>query len=164
VCSVCSRPACMQCPRGLDHSWRGEPSQGCLCRAQLHGAPTLRALQAVLRREGLRGLYGGVTSAALGAGCAHAHPCCPALLLQSMRAHCDRGGRLPDEPALCSRLQHVSRKWEEQCPHQLISGAVDGMRSSCACAAGRCLQGFRQECDGSGCAGVADKCLRGVEV
>ena len=40
--------------------------------AQLHGMPTLRALQAVLRREGVRGLYGGVTSAALGAGCARA--------------------------------------------------------------------------------------------
>lgn len=35
---------------------------------QLHGVPTLRAVQAVLRREGVRGLYGGVTAAGLGAG------------------------------------------------------------------------------------------------
>ena len=37
---------------------------------QLHGVPTLRAIQAVLRREGVRGLYGGIVAAGLGAGCA----------------------------------------------------------------------------------------------
>ena len=37
---------------------------------QLHGVPTLRAIQAVLRREGVRGLYGGIAAAGLGAGCA----------------------------------------------------------------------------------------------
>jgi hypothetical protein len=44
---------------------------------QLHGVPTFRAVQAVLRREGIRGLYGGVAAAGLGAGCSpafvHAH-------------------------------------------------------------------------------------------
>ncbi|CAK0783894.1 hypothetical protein CVIRNUC_007094 [Coccomyxa viridis] len=39
---------------------------------QLHGVPTLRAIQAVLRREGVRGLYGGIVAAGLGAGPAHA--------------------------------------------------------------------------------------------
>ena len=35
---------------------------------QLHGRSVRRALAAVLQREGLRGLYGGVTAAAAGAG------------------------------------------------------------------------------------------------
>ena len=35
---------------------------------QLHGVPTLRAVKAVLRREGVRGLYGGIAAAGLGAG------------------------------------------------------------------------------------------------
>eukprot|EP00891_Asterochloris_glomerata_P006863 jgi/Astpho2/6863/Aster-06535 len=39
---------------------------------QLHGRSVRRALAAVLQREGLRGLYGGVTAAAAGAGPAHA--------------------------------------------------------------------------------------------
>jgi hypothetical protein len=37
-------------------------------RAQLRGLTMARAVKAVLRREGLRGLYGGVGAVALGAG------------------------------------------------------------------------------------------------
>ncbi|CAL8466353.1 g5889 [Coccomyxa elongata] len=39
---------------------------------RLHGVATFRAVQAVLRREGIRGLYGGVAAAGLGAGPSHA--------------------------------------------------------------------------------------------
>ena len=36
---------------------------------QLHGTTVAQALRAVLRREGVRGLYGGVWAVSLGAGC-----------------------------------------------------------------------------------------------
>ena len=44
-------------------------------RAQLHGTSVARAVSAVLRREGWRGLYSGVRAQLLGTGCALAESC-----------------------------------------------------------------------------------------
>ena len=46
----------------------------CACARQLRGSSMRRAIKAVLRREGWRGLYSGVGAVALGAGCLSTYP------------------------------------------------------------------------------------------
>ena len=49
--------------------WTDRLTPRLYCVAQLRGSSMRRAIKAVLRREGWRGLYSGVGAVALGAGC-----------------------------------------------------------------------------------------------
>lgn len=63
-------PPCANLRQGFN---QGRGSHSCAaCAVQLRGSSMERAVRAVLRREGWRGLYGGVGAVALGAGCAPA--------------------------------------------------------------------------------------------
>ncbi len=70
---------------------------------QLHGVPTFRAVQAVLRREGIRGLYGGVAAAGLGAGCA-APQLLPMQEQNTPDADVQKGGEIHTRSEVCLRV------------------------------------------------------------